>query len=60
MSSMYGASGSMPTSPDASRVTPLIKRAVEIIKELIQKKDPVMANKRIKLLLDEIHSSKKS
>jgi hypothetical protein len=60
MSSMYGASGSMPTGPDASRVTPLINRAVEIIKELTQKKDPVMANKRIKLLLDEIRSVKKS
>lgn len=57
---MYGTTASMPNSTGTCTLTPLLIRAREIITELTTKThDPVMANKRIKLLLDEIRSAKK-
>jgi hypothetical protein len=50
----------MPNSTGMCTLTPLLIRARNIIQELTTKThDPVMANRRIKLLLDEIRSAKK-
>jgi hypothetical protein len=55
---MYGTTAS--TQTGLCTLTPFLIRARDIIKELTTKThDPVMANKRIKLLLDEIRSAKK-